>query len=196
MQMQTTDALLIIADISGYTRFMVANETELVHGHQIIATLLEEIIAEAEIPLTIAKIEGDAVFLYMVKETGEAVQDVARKLPRLFTRFSSKLREVAATLTCGCQACSNVEQLRLKVVAHSGKVLIYSIAGRTELAGVDVIIVHRLLKNSIASREYLLLTDEAQRDLSLTLPVIETGVEEIEEIGEMHVTAYQPPQAV
>jgi class 3 adenylate cyclase len=191
--MHISQALLVIADISGYTRFMIANRTELEHGHQIIATLLEEIIEEAEIPLTIAKIEGDAVFLYM--ETGGAdvdLRSVALKLPRIFRRFATKLQELGAALTCGCQACSNVGQLRLKVVVHSGETLVYEIAGRTELAGVDVIIVHRLLKNSLTSREYLLLTEAAQRDLALELPIIEALVEDVDDIGPMRVTAYQP----
>ncbi len=56
--------VIVIADISGYTRFMIANQTELAHSHEIISTLLEKIIAEIEIPLTLGKLEGDAVFLY------------------------------------------------------------------------------------------------------------------------------------
>ena len=36
--------VLIIADISGYTRFMLANRTALVHGQMVVTKLLEEII--------------------------------------------------------------------------------------------------------------------------------------------------------
>ncbi len=65
-------------------------------------------------------------------------------------------------------------------------------ANSVELAGVDVIIVHRLLKNSIAAREYILLTDAAQRDLPLNLAPIAAAIEEYEEIGPVHVSAYAP----
>lgn len=115
---------------------------------------------------------------------------------RSFLRTHGRVRQPgnheSRFFACGCRSCSNVGQLRLKVVVHSGETLVYEIAGRTELAGVDVIIVHRLLKNSLASREYLLLTEAAQRNLPLDLPVIETLVEDVEDIGPVRVTAYQP----
>ena len=55
--------VLILADISGYTKFMVANQTAAVHGQVIITLLIETILAEVDIPLTLHGIEGDAVFL-------------------------------------------------------------------------------------------------------------------------------------
>ena len=192
------NVLLIIADISGYTRFMVANQNELEHSHEIVGALLEAIIAEVEIPLSIAKLEGDAVFLYLVKDddpSGETLRQVRMKLLRLFNAFSSRLRELATTRPCECGACRNIDQLRLKVVVHSGTALVYSIAGRTELAGVDVILIHRLLKNSLTAREYILLTDPAKRDLPLDLSVICSGGEEYEEIGRVNVTAYSVGQS-
>ncbi len=186
--------LLLLADISGYTRFMVANQTELSHGHEIIGALLEAIIEEVDIPLTIAKFEGDAVFLYAIKseDADGVLRHVRDKLPRFFAAFSTRLRELAATRTCECGACRNVNELRLKVIVHSGKAVTYSIANRTELAGVDVIIAHRLLKNSITSREYILLTESAKRDLRLDLPLLQESTEEIEDIGAIRVTAYRP----
>jgi hypothetical protein len=39
------------------------------------------------------------------------------------------------------------------VIAHSGRAVFYPMANGVELAGVDVIIVHRLLKNSTAAHE-------------------------------------------
>jgi class 3 adenylate cyclase len=191
---ETKDVLLLLADISGYTRFMVANQTELEHSQQIIGTLLEAIIEEVEIPLSIAKFEGDAVFLYAIKnENADAVvRHIRHKLPRFFTAFSSRLRELAVTRTCECGACRNVSDLRLKVIIHSSKAVIFSIADRRELAGVDVIIAHRLLKNSIDSREYILLTELAKRDLRLVLPLLQESTEGVEDIGPIRVTAYRP----
>ncbi len=190
----TKEILLLLADISGYTRFMVANQTELEHSQQIIGALLEAIIEEVEIPLSIAKFEGDAVFLYATKDANAdaVLRHVRNKLPRFFPAFSSRLRDLAATRTCECGACRNVNELRLKIIAHSGKAVIYSIADRTELAGVDVIIAHRLLKNSIAAREYILLTESAKRDLSLDLPLLQKSTEDVEDIGPIRVTAYRP----
>ncbi len=56
--------LIILADISGYTRFMLANRTSALHGQMIINGLIESILKEVDIPLTLQEIGGDAVFLY------------------------------------------------------------------------------------------------------------------------------------
>src|SRR5262245_37659605 len=46
--------LLIIADISGYTRYMTANAKTLSHSHTIIAELIGAIASAVDIPLEIA----------------------------------------------------------------------------------------------------------------------------------------------
>jgi len=45
-----------------------------------------------------------------------------------------------------------------------------TIAGAPQISGADVILAHRLLKNSIPSSEYLLLTESAYRDLGHEMP--------------------------
>jgi hypothetical protein len=52
--------------------------------------------------------------------------------------------------TCTCQACASIGSLDLKFVAHAGNFVLQQLGGREDLAGPDVILVHRLLKNSIA----------------------------------------------
>jgi hypothetical protein len=190
----SADVLLIIADISGYTRFMVANQTEIEHSHEIISALLEAIIGEVEIPLTVSKLEGDAVFLYAIRDPGIA-RRVRESLGRFFTAFASRLSELVTSRTCRCGACRNIDQLRLKLIVHSGQAVVVPIAGRTELAGVDVIIVHRLLKNSFRSNEYIALTEAAARDLKLDLPVLGLATERYDEIGSVNVIAYKPAGA-
>ena len=54
------DFLLPIADISGYTRFMMKNHTARVHAHGIISDLLSAVIKEVQLPLEVNKLEGDA----------------------------------------------------------------------------------------------------------------------------------------
>ena len=62
--------LLIIADISGYTRYMTANAKTLAHSQTIITELVETIVKQSELPLEVSKLEGDAVFLYCRKLNG------------------------------------------------------------------------------------------------------------------------------
>ena len=63
--------------------------------------------------------------------------------------------------SCSCDACRNVEMLDLKIVVHHGRFLRQLVGGRGQLAGVNVILAHQLLKNGVKKRAYLLLTEAA-----------------------------------
>ena len=54
---------LLIADISGYTKFMLTNRTARVHAHGIVSDLLAAVAAAARPPLAVNKFEGDAIFM-------------------------------------------------------------------------------------------------------------------------------------
>src|SRR5262249_39086831 len=148
--------LLIIADISGYTHFMTANRGALAHSQIVITELMQTIIRQIRLPLQIYKLEGDAVCLYMEKrgrkESMErAGAELAARLDGIFVAFRRKVAELLQSNLCTCEGCKNVERLKLKIIAHSGVVLFHRVGRFNELAGVDMILVHRLLKNSVAA---------------------------------------------
>src|SRR5438552_19111201 len=60
MKSYTEDGFLVLADISGFTAFVTA--TELEHGPQIIAALLETVMGQLSPPLEVQEVEGVAVF--------------------------------------------------------------------------------------------------------------------------------------
>lgn len=198
----TTDSpepvLLIIADISGYTRYMTANAKTLAHSQTIITELVKTIIQQIELPLEVAKLEGDAVFLFCRKDGvarpwAETKQIVGDKLFTFFRRFSEKVGELSQSTTCTCNACTHIEKLRLKVIVHSGEALFHRVLNFVELAGVDVIIVHRLLKNLVAADQYLLLTEAARRDLEFTEPIqLNRSTEIYDDIGQINTLVYLP----
>jgi hypothetical protein len=170
MEPKTERLLLILADISGYTSFMLASRLALVHGQQVITNLIESILREVEIPLEVKEIEGDAVFLYAVHPVDDAAwreicESVGRKILRFFEVFSAALVAESESTLCPCSVCHNLDQLKLKIVVHSGEALFHKIGRFPEISGVDVILVHRLLKNSLAADEYILMTEPAYRDL-------------------------------
>jgi len=154
---------LVLADISGYTRFLKLRTLSLLHAEEIISSLLEAVVDEAEYPLQLSKFEGDAVFLYAVAEPDAhlAARDVYRQIHRFFDAFHQTQQELIRTTDggCLCEACRHIGDLRLKAVVHSGEALFKRIRNHEELAGEDVILVHRLLKNSIGVREYIAVTD-------------------------------------
>lgn len=57
----------------------------------------------------------------------------------------------------------------MKVIVHSGRAVFNTIGGFPQVSGTDVILAHRLLKNSVPSREYLLMTEAAYRDLGFEI---------------------------
>ena len=190
--------LLIIADISGYTRYMTANAKTLAHSQTIITELVKAIIRQIELPMEVAKLEGDAVFLFCRKQNGsnpwpETKNIIGDNLITFFRMFSEKIRELSQSTTCTCNACTHIEKLRLKIVVHSGEVLFHRVLNFSELAGVDVIIVHRLLKNSVEADQYLLLTEAARYELEFTEPIqLHRSSETYDGIGQINTLVYQP----
>ncbi|NEO86345.1 MAG: DUF2652 domain-containing protein [Spirulina sp. SIO3F2] len=197
-------AILIIADISGYTRFMLGNRESLLHSQIIISELMRSILRQAKIPLEIAKLEGDAVFMYCLKQDDRlgnasehpmSLHDLGPKLLAFMAAFMAKLKELYHRSTCDCSACSNLAALRLKIVAHSGEALFYQLDRFEELSGPDVIIVHRLLKNSVAARQYILLTAAAAQDLQFPETVqFQRGIETYDDLGAIETWLYTLPE--
>ena len=190
--------ILIIADISGYTRYMTANAKTLAHSQTIITELVKTIVRQVELPLEVAKVEGDAVFLYARKQGGSEPwantrKVLGQKLLTFFDVFVTKASQLSHSTTCSCHACAHIEKLRLKLVVHSGEALFHQVLQFQELAGVDVIIVHRLLKNSIAGDHYLLMTEPAAKDLELPGHIaLAAGSETYEDIGRIKTLVYLP----
>jgi uncharacterized protein YndB with AHSA1/START domain len=148
MLAQPEPACLLIGDISGYTGFLAA--VELDHAHDIIADLMATVVKALRPPFRIAKFEGDAVFVHapLDKLDGSRLQDVVEAA---YFAFRRRLRTIRQATSCTCEACRRMQDLDLKFVCHCGEVMRHRMAGREELAGRDVIIVHRLLKNGAAA---------------------------------------------
>ena len=182
----------VIADISGYTQFLTEGELE--HAHEIVAELLNSIIAAIDAPLTVSRIEGDAVFLYGETPPDVYGQTVLETVESLYVSFSSALENMVLNTTCDCNACANINGLGLKIVMHCGEFIKTDVSGTETLTGSDVITVHRLLKNTVRETtgivDYLLITQACVDDLGLERIVATwtRHTEEYEHIGE--VTGY------
>ena len=190
-------ALLILADISGFTRYMTANAKTLAHSHTVITELIQAIVRQIQLPLQVIEVEGDAVFLYCPKRKGNSwpatKRVVGASVLEFFSLFAEKLAELSQSNTCSCHACSRIETLRLKVIVHSGEVLVHRVLNFARLAGVDVIIAHRLLKNSVNADQYLLLTRAARQDVEFPVPIeFAEGVETYDDIGQVNTLIYLP----
>ncbi len=65
---------------------------------------------------------------------------------------------------CPCGSCTQTSDLKLKFVAHVGEVATQTIKRRRKLVGMDVIFVHRLLKNPVPVPEYVLVSEDLYRE--------------------------------
>jgi uncharacterized protein YndB with AHSA1/START domain len=160
---------LIVADISGYTRFLT--ESELDHAHGIIGELLTAILETIRAPLTVSRIEGDAVFLYGVLPDDMSGQVVLESVEQLYIGFAQAMETMVMNTTCTCNACANISSLGLKIVMHCGEFQKTEVAGIETLTGADVIVVHRLLKNHVREQtgidDYFYLTQACVEDLAI-----------------------------
>jgi class 3 adenylate cyclase len=191
---------LVIADISGYTRFLKLRTLSLLHAEEVISTLLEAVVSEAEYPLQLSKFEGDAVFLYAVAEPDAraAARDVYAQIRSFFNAFHQTQAELIKTTDggCVCEACRHIGDLRLKAIVHSGQALFKRIRNYEELAGEDVILVHRLLKNSVDANEYIAASDAFYRlHGGLQDEQFEQSVEHVADLGNatLHVLRLSVP---
>jgi Protein of unknown function (DUF2652) len=149
-------AVLLIADIGGYTNYMHWNRAHLAHAQQTVAQLLESVI-DAGKGLKLAKLEGDAAFFWA--PDGNANVLVPDRLWRMRQSFLARRQRIRTDIACECASCEQLDSLSLKFVAHEGEVAEQKVKRHVELAGVDVILVHRMLKNAVPVTEYVLMTD-------------------------------------
>lgn len=184
--------VILLTDISGYTRFMVENQTTAVHGQQCITFLIESLIREIDIPLQLQEIEGDALFLY-AEDPGsdqgweQVLEQVPAKLPRFFDAFYKSVVLSNDATPCGCAICRNSDQLALKIIVHTGTAVFHKIGGFDKVSGPDVILAHRLLKNSIPDKEYLLMTEPAYRSIGHRMEgEFLSGRENYEQLGRIN----------
>ena len=142
-------ATFLIADISGYTGYLA--DVELDHAQDILADLVGAVVSALRPNFRLAKLEGDAAFTYMVGETvdGSMLLDT---IERCYFGFRRRRRDVRQATSCPCNACVRIPDLDLKFVVHHGEAIIQKVAGRQELLGSDVIVVHRLLKNEVVEQ--------------------------------------------
>ena len=153
---QTQPALLFMPDISGFTQFV--SETEVMHSQHIVQELLEILIDSNHLNLQVSEIEGDAIFFYKPGDKPD-LKSLLQQVEKMFTRFHAHLKLYEHQRICPCGACKNAVDLSLKIIVHFGDVTGISIKEHKKLFGKDVILLHRLLKNSLNRREYVLFTE-------------------------------------
>jgi len=179
---------LVVADLTGYTAYL--SESELEHAPMIAGDLLETIVGRLDPPFRLAKFEGDAAFLFV--EDGRADPSLLLdSIEAAYLAFRRRLRSIEQATTCDCISCKLAPRLDLKVFVHHGSYVRTRISDRDELAGPDVIVVHRLVKGTTAAgargNGFALFTGAAVEAMALDVEALAlTAAEEsVEHLGTM-----------
>jgi len=206
--MESHRGFIVLVDISGYTNFISShniesNENEKLstgqaHAEHIISDLLEKVINELDGVLIINKLQGDAALFYGVAEDNKDLSEkIFNKLQSSFDVFNKRLNEIKFCEACSCGTCADVGNLKLKSFVHFGDFLIKKINQFKEIAGQDVILAHRLMKNSISVSEYMLFTKTFSEIKNLdSLGFVEDRKENYDDIGQVDCKVFYPDESL
>lgn len=172
---------LALADISGYSAFLQAVAYEhrndafadgkVPPAYALISSLLDGIVQRLVPPFTLAKLEGDAVFVYATGDSAPRGQAVLDCIGACYADFGERVATAHSVWPCACEACRRIDELDLKFILHAGTFVMQSIAGRDELIGPEVVVAHRLLKSraadAVGQAAFALVTDAASEWLDV-----------------------------
>src|SRR4030095_6715590 len=79
---------------------------------------------------------------------------------KIFNAFHFQRKWLQLHTICPCGACQGIIKLSLKFVVHRGPVAEIKVGKFVKQSGPEMIVAHRLLKNSIENHEYLLITEK------------------------------------
>ena len=168
MSAEVGHGLLLLADISGYTDYVVGSPLE--YAEDVVSDVTETVVKRLSSVVHVNKVEGDAAFGYALDGELDATM-LLDAIEECYFAFRGRLRGIAHSVSCTCPACTKVTDLDLKFVVHDGEFVRRMSPRGEELTGNDVIVVHRLLKNGVTPafglRAYTLFTEACVTALGL-----------------------------
>ena len=160
--MSETKSTILIPDISGFTEFMTT--TELTHASHALNYLIDAILNAVGDEYEVAEIEGDAVLLIR-KGSPPSKKEIRDICLKIFNAFHYQRKWMQQHTICPCGACMAIINLTLKFVVHYGPLGEIKVGRFVKPSGTEMIVAHRLLKNSIDNNEYVLITEKLLREV-------------------------------
>ncbi len=184
--MPETNATILIPDISGFTEFITT--TELNHSSKAIHMLIDAILNAVGEEYEISEIEGDAV-LMIKKGPAPSQKEILDICLKIFNAFHLQRKWMQQRTVCPCAACRAISNLTVKFVVHYGALAEMKVGRFVKHSGTQMIVAHRLMKNSIDSHEYVLMTDKLLQQAAASPEAIEmewvSSSEEYASIGKV-----------
>lgn len=145
---ERTRGTVFIVDISGYTGLI--KETNNTDGTWITKKLFTFIIKANCLSFQISEIEGDAILFYQFGKP-VVVKKILYQFEMMLASSNAQIKRLKIVFP-------QVIDLSIKVIVHYGQMSIYVIGQVFKLFGKPLVDAHRLLKNSIPSNTYALIT--------------------------------------
>ena len=185
------DTIFILPDISNYTSFMTGNRFASGHAQYVVFSLINAMIEAACRTVELSKLEGDAA-LFFVDSKKLTDTEVGQTVMAIFAAFFRERARLIKSNICPCSACSKIEDLDLKIFVHRGRASRFEFRGSIDHFGTDVIILHRMMKNSVRGHRYVMVTDAAKSCIDLPGEFDTYKLtEEHDHIGKVSAKVYQ-----
>lgn len=149
--------VVFIVDISGYSKFV--RQISPSNGISVIRSLFNRIIGRNHLSFNISEIEGDAILFYRMG-IPPSIEEILRQFADMRNAFKLILNDYASEFPA-------VTGLDLKAIAHYGYIDEYTVDRFSKLYGNTLVDAHRLLKNSIPSNAYVLLTTDYLEEMKV-----------------------------
>ena len=190
------DTIFILPDISNYTSFMTGNRFASGHAQYVVFSLINAMIRSACQTVELSKLEGDAA-LFFVDSKQLTNTEVGQTVMNIFVAFFRERARLIESNVCPCSACRQIANLDLKIFVHRGRASRFEFRGSIDHFGTDVIILHRMMKNSVRGHRYVMVTDAAASciDLPGEFDTFEL-TEEHDHIGKVSAKVYQVSEAM
>src|SRR5438477_12354050 len=104
------EGALVLADISGYSRFVA--QTEVDHSWSILHELLDTMVRSLSGRMDVSQVEGDAILFI----SGLSTPEVITAVESTFVAFHRRLRDMEAVSSCTCSGCANISLFQVMFV--------------------------------------------------------------------------------
>jgi hypothetical protein len=182
---------LVLADLSGFTPFVAGSEID--HAQVILADLIGLLRGRLTPALTLAEVEGDALFLFAPDHRMTRGETLLELIESTYVAFRDRIRMAERNAICPCEACRMIPSLDLKFVTHWGEYVLQEMKGSAKPFGSCVNLAHRLLKNDVAEATgwpaYALFTDRALDRMAVRPDGMHDQRTEFPHLGECTVSA-------
>lgn len=161
-------AFIVVADISGYTKFLKGSRFSSDHAQYLVLQLLDAISEEAGSSLNFIKVEGDAImFACDGADTRSAGLTLNQTISKMVMAFYGRRKVLGIKNTCLCSACRNIDMLDLKIAVDLGSISSFSINEKPDISGMPIIRAFRLLKVETRHKANIIVTKTASKYVNL-----------------------------